>query len=95
VVIDWSGGSRGDPADDVALTWVIMKTSVIPGPAAFRLVGRAGRGLLLDAFLSAVADSDAARRRLAEIAALRLDTDPHLLEPEQRALRKLIAAGSG
>jgi aminoglycoside phosphotransferase (APT) family kinase protein len=88
VVIDWSNASRGDPADDVALTWVILATSVIPGPLPFRVLARAGRNLLLDAFLSRT-DKEAALERVPEIAALRLQTDPHLLEPEQRALRAL------
>ena len=92
VVIDWSNASRGDPADDVALTWAILTTSAIPGPAPFRVLARAGRGILVDAYLSDV-DTDAARERLPAIAELRLNNDPHLLPAERRALAKLIAAG--
>ncbi|TMK38066.1 MAG: aminoglycoside phosphotransferase family protein [Actinobacteria bacterium] len=90
VVIDWSNGSRGDPADDVALTWAILATSAIPGPLPFRVLARAGRGLLLGAFLGGV-DADAARERLAEVAGRRLRIDPHLHEPERRALERLVA----
>jgi aminoglycoside phosphotransferase (APT) family kinase protein len=54
VVIDWSNASRGEAADDVALTWVIMATSVVPGPAPFRMLAGAGRGLLVNAFLAGV-----------------------------------------
>ena len=93
VVIDWSGASRGDPADDVALTWVILKTSAIPGPAPFRALARAGRGLLLDAFLSAVPAPEAARGRVPEIAGYRHAHDPHLQPGERRALERLIAGG--
>ena len=88
MVIDWSNASRGDAADDVALTWAIMVTSNVPGPLPFRVLARAGRGLLVNAFLAGV-DADAARARLPEIAARRLMTDPHLLEPERRALADL------
>jgi tRNA A-37 threonylcarbamoyl transferase component Bud32 len=89
VVIDWSNASRGDPADDVALTWAILATSVVPGPLPFRVIARAGRRVLLDAFLSNV-DREAARARLGAVAARRLETDPHLMAPERRALAKLV-----
>lgn len=91
VVIDWSNAARGDPADDVALTWVILSTSAIPGPLPFRAVARVGRNLLVDAFLSRL-DRDAARERLADVAAARLATDPHLLPIERRALTALVGA---
>ena len=32
VVIDWSNAGRGEPADDMANSYVIMATSAIPGP---------------------------------------------------------------
>jgi aminoglycoside phosphotransferase (APT) family kinase protein len=90
VVIDWSNASRGDPADDVALTWVILTTSEIPGPAPFRMLARAGRGLLVDAFLSGGVDKEAARERLPAIAGYRLAHDPHLQANERRALEALL-----
>jgi aminoglycoside phosphotransferase (APT) family kinase protein len=89
VVIDWSNASRGDPADDVALTWAIVATSQVPGPLPFRVLAGAGRDLLVKAFLSRV-DAAAARERLAEVAQRRLELDPHLLDRERRALEKLI-----
>lgn len=89
VVIDWSNASRGDPADDVALTWVIMATAAVPGSAPFRLVARAGRDVLLNAYLAGV-DTAAARERLREVASARLRLDPHLLERERLALEALI-----
>ena len=94
VVIDWSNGSRGDPADDVALTWVILATSNVPGPLPFRAVAKLGRGILIDAFLSRV-DRQAAERRVAEVARSRLELDPHLLEREQSSLKKMIARYEG
>jgi aminoglycoside phosphotransferase (APT) family kinase protein len=90
VVIDWSNASRGDPADDVALTWVILTTSEIPGPPTFRVLARAGRGLLVDAFLSGGVDTETARARLPAIARYRLAHDPHLQDRERRALEALL-----
>ena len=60
IVIDWSNAARGDAADDVALTWAIMATSVVPGSRLFRAIAGAGRDLLVKAFLSGV-DAEAAR----------------------------------
>lgn len=91
VVIDWSNASRGEAADDIALTWVILTTSAIPGPLPFRALARAARDLLVNAFLARV-DTDAARERLATVAQRRINTDPHLLQRERRALQALISA---
>ena len=88
VVIDWSNAARGEPADDVAFTWVILATSTVPGPLPFRVVAKAGRDLLVNAFLAGI-DADAARERLGTAARLRLETDPHLLESERKALATL------
>lgn len=93
VVIDWSNASRGEPADDIATTWVILRTSAIPGPATFRALARAGRQLLIDAFLDRV-DIELARERLEAVAERRFNTDPHLLESERRALAALVLARS-
>jgi hypothetical protein len=38
----------------VALTWAILATSVVPRPLPFRLLAKAGRDLLVDAFLAAL-----------------------------------------
>jgi tRNA A-37 threonylcarbamoyl transferase component Bud32 len=88
LVIDWSNAARGDGADDDALTWAIMATSVVPGSRVFSAIAGAGRDLLVKAFLKGV-DSDAARERLPEMAERRLALDPHLLEPERRRLEAL------
>jgi thiamine kinase-like enzyme len=92
-VIDWANASRGEAADDIALTWVILTTSTIPGPLPFRALARSGRDLLLNAFLERV-DTAAARERLATVAERRINTDPHLLERERHALRALISSPS-
>lgn len=91
VVIDWANGGRGETADDIALTWVILKTSTIPGPLPFRALALAGRSLLINAFLASV-DAEAARERLPVVVERRISTDPHLLERERRALQALLAS---
>lgn len=67
IVIDWANASAGEPADDVALTWVLLATGD-PGDAgvAVRLFVRLGRKLLLRAFLAAFgpAEREAIRRAL-------------------------------
>jgi aminoglycoside phosphotransferase (APT) family kinase protein len=93
VVIDWSTAGRGDAADDVAFTWVILATSAVPGPLPFRVLAKAGRDLLVKAFLAGV-DADAARERVSAAARLRLDTDPHLLDRERAALARMIESGT-
>lgn len=89
VVIDWSNAARGEAADDVAFTWVILATSTVPGPLPFRVVAKAGRGILIHDFLSGV-DREAAEGRVAEVGTHRLELDPHLDEREQASLRAMI-----
>jgi aminoglycoside phosphotransferase (APT) family kinase protein len=87
VVIDWQAAGGGEPADDVALAWVIMTTSEIPGPWPARGLLRAGRQLFVDAFVAHAGRSEA-QSRLARMAAFRLD-DPHLRPRERDAVRAL------
>jgi Ser/Thr protein kinase RdoA (MazF antagonist) len=94
VVIDWSNASRGEAADDVAQTWAIIATSVVHGTALLRAASRFGRAELLRSFLAGV-DAEAAGARLPEVAARRLETDPHLREPERRALEALSSGEVG
>lgn len=89
MVIDWSNGGCGEHADDVASTWAIIATSAITGPLPFQMMGRAGRSLLVNAYRSRV--DEAAARTRPEMAAYRLANDPHLLDPERRALARLAA----
>jgi tRNA A-37 threonylcarbamoyl transferase component Bud32 len=89
VVIDWANAARGEASDDIALTWVILATSTIPGAVPFRALACTGRSLLVNAFLAGV-DAEAARQRFAAVAERRLRTDPHLLERERRALQALL-----
>lgn len=89
VVIDWSNARAGDPAADLASTWVIMATSDIPaGPVVARALG-AGRALFLSSFLRQV-DVDGARRALPALGAYRL-ADRNLLPSERPRVERLIA----
>lgn len=88
-VIDWEGALRGPAAADLALTWVILLTSQVPGPGLQRVVGRAGQRLFARQFLAAAPALEPGW--LPAIARYRLE-HPNLLEPEVAALRRLISA---
>jgi tRNA A-37 threonylcarbamoyl transferase component Bud32 len=77
VVIDWTNARPGDPALDVALTWVISVTSG-------GLIGRA----FTRAFLRQI-DRQAAGEALAEAVALRL-TDQNVTDAERARARRLL-----
>jgi hypothetical protein len=76
VVIDWTNARAGEPALDVALTWVIGATVPNLGARAFTRL-----------FLRHV-DRAAARRALPEAAAYRL-ADPNVTDAERARLRRL------
>jgi aminoglycoside phosphotransferase (APT) family kinase protein len=77
VVIDWTNARRGEPALDVALTWVIAATS--GGP-----LGRLLVRLYLGGF-----DLAEIRRALPTAAERRI-ADPNVTERERRAVRRLV-----
>jgi aminoglycoside phosphotransferase (APT) family kinase protein len=82
VVIDWTNARVGDPALDVALTWVICATSGgLPGRVFTRL------------FLRHV-DRHAAQRALADAVAFRL-ADPNVTDAERQRARRLLASQHG
>lgn len=58
-VIDWGKATRGDPAADVARTWVVLEFSPLPpGSSAIeRRMAAAGRGLLLRGYMRSYARS--------------------------------------
>ena len=78
VVIDWTTARAGDPAVDVAMTWVILATSA----------GLPGRGFA-QFFLRHV-DRRAARRALPEAGAVRI-ADPHVTDEERERVRRLVS----
>jgi aminoglycoside phosphotransferase (APT) family kinase protein len=77
VVIDWTNARAGDPALDVALTWVIGTTSG-------GLVGRAFTQL----FLRHV-NRPAARQALPDAVAFRL-ANPNVTNAERTRVRRLL-----
>jgi aminoglycoside phosphotransferase (APT) family kinase protein len=79
VVIDWTNARRGDPAFDVAYTWVIAATSDGHGP---RFEG------LLDQFLSHF-DKPELLRWLALAAECRV-ADVNVTDAERKAIRRLV-----
>lgn len=81
VVVDWTNARRGDPAFDVALTWVIGATSVAGGP----LVREFLRHYLVHF------DHDELRGALRAAAEFRL-ADTNVTDEERRAIRELAAA---
>jgi aminoglycoside phosphotransferase (APT) family kinase protein len=83
VVVDWTNARRGEPAFDVALTWVIGATS--PG------LGELGRSFLRH-FLEHF-DREELVRALPAAAEYRL-ADENVTADERAAVRKLLAAES-
>jgi aminoglycoside phosphotransferase (APT) family kinase protein len=81
VVIDWTNARRGEPALDVALTWVIG--------AASTGLGSLGRSFVHH-FLSHF-DRGELRRALPAAAEYRL-ADANVTEEERSAIRELVAA---
>jgi aminoglycoside phosphotransferase (APT) family kinase protein len=78
VVIDWTNARRGDPALDVAMTWVIGATSA----------GTLGR-LLTRWYLE---EQDLPRVRAAlPLAAERRIEDPNVTDDERSRVRRLVA----
>jgi aminoglycoside phosphotransferase (APT) family kinase protein len=92
VVIDWANAGRGRPADDVAMAWLIIAASDMPGGAGARALARVGRQFFLDVFLKA-AGRGAAAARLSAVGQSRLD-DPHVLAHEADAVRRVIAGAT-
>lgn len=94
VVIDWSNASAGDPAFDVADTWVLFACGTPPTGGIDRFIVPIGRRILLRAFLSRV-DTVAARRAIPAAVDHRL-TDRHMSPEEHARMRRLaVWAASG
>ena len=89
-VIDWANARGGEPALDVAVSWVILATSAVPGGALTRALGAVGRRAFLDAFLEHAGREDA-EPLLPEVARTRLATNPRLHARERPALERLAA----
>ena len=88
MVIDWSNASAGDPAFDIADTWVLFACASPPMSGIDRFIVPIGRRILQRAFLSSV-DTDAARRAIPAAVTHRL-TDRNM-SPEEHALMRRLA----
>lgn len=88
-VIDWEGAVRGPAQADLALTWVIVTTSEVPGPARQRAVGRAGQRAFAWRFLAGAPRLEPGW--LPALARYRLG-DHNLKESEAAALRQLLGS---
>jgi aminoglycoside phosphotransferase (APT) family kinase protein len=80
VLVDWTNARAGEPAFDVALTWVIGATSAG--------LGRLGREFLR-CFLSHF-EGEELRRALPAAADYRL-ADANVTDGEREAIRRLVA----
>jgi aminoglycoside phosphotransferase (APT) family kinase protein len=89
VVIDWESASCGPAEADVALCWVVVAMSSVPGSAWQQGVGRAGQRMFANAVLrhAGLRVDDA---WLARAARFRL-ADPHTLGVEAARMRRLLA----
>jgi tRNA A-37 threonylcarbamoyl transferase component Bud32 len=89
VVIDWTNARRGEPALDVAFTWLIAVTSETSG-------GLLARGFVRRFVSRFVSRFDRAEldRALPLAGEMRL-RDPNVTEGERRAIQRLVAAVTG
>ncbi len=89
MVIDWANACAGDPALDLADTWVLFACATAPASGIDRWVVPIGRRVLLRAFLSRI-DTTSARRAIPAAVEHRL-TDPNM-SPDERARMRTFAA---
>lgn len=90
MIIDWEGAARGPAVADVAMTWVIVAFSEVPGPRLEAAVGRAGQAAFARAFLRAAGLAD---RGWLETAVRQRLTDGNLLPAEKARLGRLLSSG--
>ena len=86
VIIDWEGASHGPAVADIAMTWVIVKFSDVPGTGLRATAVRGVQAAFTRAFVSAAGPLDDEWRRTA--VRLRL-TDPNVLPAEAARLERL------
>jgi tRNA A-37 threonylcarbamoyl transferase component Bud32 len=89
VVIDWGNAANGPGQADVALMYVIGKTSRIDGPAWQGIVGPLFRDRFLGAFRAGAADADFAQV-LPAVAEWR-KRDRNVTADERAAVDRLLA----
>ena len=87
IVIDWSNASRGDPAFDVADTWVLFASGDPPLNPVEAFLAPIARKLFLRSFLRPL-DREAARQAIPAAVAHRL-TDRNMSPREHTRMRAL------
>ena len=92
VVIDWANAANGPGQADVALMYVIAKTSRIDGPRIAAMVLGRFRDRFLNAFLDRAAEADFAKV-LPAVAEWR-KRDPNVTPSERAAVDRLLARGT-
>ncbi len=92
VVIDWANAANGPGQADVALMYVIGRTSRIDGSPVARTVLGLFRARFLNPFLAAAADADF-RRVLPAVAEWR-KRDRNVTPSERAAVDRLLARGT-
>ena len=93
VVIDWAGASRGDPAVDVALAWVLMAAGEV---STGRLIGTilgVARLALVKSFLRSV-DVDIVTKSLSDVVAWKT-LDPHMSVSERARMWQVVKEAGG
>ncbi len=86
MVIDWANASAGDPAFDVADTWVLFACATAPASGIDRIVLPIGRRIMLRSFLGRV-DKAAARRAIPAAVEHRL-SDRNMSTEERTRMRE-------
>jgi aminoglycoside phosphotransferase (APT) family kinase protein len=89
VLIDWEGAGCGPAEADLALCWILVAMSAVPGSRWERAVGRAGQRLFANAVLRK-AGLPVNTAWLTEAARFRLQ-DPHLYPGEADRIRRMLA----
>jgi aminoglycoside phosphotransferase (APT) family kinase protein len=93
VVIDWARACRGDPADDMALAWILMAAGeVSAGRFMGMILGRA-RSALVKSFLGSF-EIDVVRQRVRDVVAWKV-LDPHISPAEQARMWHVVEEAEG
>jgi aminoglycoside phosphotransferase (APT) family kinase protein len=85
MIIDWEGAARGPAIADVAMTWVIVGFSDVPGPRLEAFVARSVQAAFTRAFAREAGPLDESWRQTAIRHRL---TDPNVLPTEAVRMRK-------
>lgn len=92
MVIDWPNAARGDPATDVAMTWVLLASAAIPAsPIKAAVLGRF-RSAFVRGFLMQF-ERDLVQRQLRAVVDYKV-SDEHMSAQECAVMQQLASAPS-